>query len=233
LISIVGHPVIQRLFMKIDIGCGLSKRPGFVGVDISPLLGVDHVVDIEREPLPFPDNSVEQVYCSHCLEHLSNLNNALSEIGRVCKNNATIEICVPYGHHNDAHLLGHNISHTEELWYRFSTLNADFWYHVLNGRWRWQEIRYVITEDVLTDLDRHNVSTEFAIRYFNNVIKEMVMVFSYTSEVTAQRFFPARYFSTRREGPRQLLSQALPLEAVDGAGDFVARSIEIEHLRRD
>jgi hypothetical protein len=31
---------------------------------------VDHIIDLEQERLPFPDNSVSHVFSSHCLEHL-------------------------------------------------------------------------------------------------------------------------------------------------------------------
>lgn len=53
---------------KIDLGCGPNKKPGFFGVDQTAFPGVDLVFNL-RQPWPWSDNSVEEVHCSHCLEH--------------------------------------------------------------------------------------------------------------------------------------------------------------------
>ncbi len=58
------------MIYKLDLGCGPKKRAGYVGVDALPAPGVDYVIDIETEPLPFPDGSVSHVFSSHCPEHL-------------------------------------------------------------------------------------------------------------------------------------------------------------------
>ena len=60
--------------VKLDIGCGGNKKPGFVGVDQYAMPGVDHVFRIGGEKWPFEDNSVEEAHSSHFLEHLTNLN---------------------------------------------------------------------------------------------------------------------------------------------------------------
>ena len=48
--------------MRIDIGCGASKKPGHTGIDKAAAPGVDLVVDFERERLPFDDGTVEAIY---------------------------------------------------------------------------------------------------------------------------------------------------------------------------
>jgi hypothetical protein len=60
--------------VKLDIGCGGNKRPGFTGVDQYAMPGVDHVFRIGADRWPFEDCSVEEAHCSHFLEHLTNLN---------------------------------------------------------------------------------------------------------------------------------------------------------------
>jgi SAM-dependent methyltransferase len=209
--------------VKIDIGCGASKRDGFIGIDIAPAPGVDHVVDIIRDPLPFVDNSVEQVYSSHCFEHLSSPINILSEIGRVCKDNAIIEICVPYGHHNDGLLCGHITFYTEEFWHHLTLLYSNFWLSILKGRWLWTEVNYVINDRVLRDIERYHFPVDFAIRYFNNVVKEFTVTFIYKSNLALQPMFPKRFFSTSRGGDRH----SLPFEnyAPEVRNDFVTLSI--------
>jgi SAM-dependent methyltransferase len=80
----------------LHIGCGMHKMPGAIGLDIVDLPGVDVVVDLERESIPFPDNSFEIVYAHHVLEHITRLNDVLTELHRVCRPGARIEIVVPY-----------------------------------------------------------------------------------------------------------------------------------------
>ncbi len=43
---------------EIDISSGSHAKCGYLGISHVACTGVDYVVDIEREPLPFPDNSV-------------------------------------------------------------------------------------------------------------------------------------------------------------------------------
>ncbi len=81
--------------MKLDIGCGTRKKEGFKGVDILPLEGVDYVCDLEKK-LPFEDNSVEEIFCSHTLEHIHNFPELMAEFWRVCKPGAKVRILVPY-----------------------------------------------------------------------------------------------------------------------------------------
>ncbi len=57
--------------MKLDLGCGRRKKEGFVGVDQYAMDGVDVVMNIGTEAWPWPDNSVEEINCSHFFEHLT------------------------------------------------------------------------------------------------------------------------------------------------------------------
>jgi predicted SAM-dependent methyltransferase len=88
---LLSHPVL-----KIDIGCGYAKRDGFLGVDKDAAPGVDHVVDVEREPLPFGDRTVDTIFSSHCFEHLADQALIFHEMSRVAVNGATLEIWTPY-----------------------------------------------------------------------------------------------------------------------------------------
>lgn len=80
----------------LHLGCGTHKMPGAIGVDIVALPGVDIVLDLDREQLPFPENTFEIVYAHHVLEHLKNLAEVLGEIHRVCKPGAIVDVLVPY-----------------------------------------------------------------------------------------------------------------------------------------
>jgi SAM-dependent methyltransferase len=81
--------------IKVDLGCGPVKRPGFVGIDRFPLPGVDITADINKG-IPLPDDSVDYLVASHSLEHFDDLPSAIHEIHRVCKDRALVTIVAPY-----------------------------------------------------------------------------------------------------------------------------------------
>lgn len=80
--------------VKLDVGCGPYKRPGHVGVDLDPQLGVDVLGDATH--LPFRDSCVEHIHTRNTLEHIPALFDALREFYRVSNNGATLEITVPH-----------------------------------------------------------------------------------------------------------------------------------------
>jgi SAM-dependent methyltransferase len=56
--------------MKLDLACGTGCTPGFEGVDIAPLPGVMHVVNLLDFPWHLADESAEEIVCNHFIEHL-------------------------------------------------------------------------------------------------------------------------------------------------------------------
>jgi SAM-dependent methyltransferase len=79
----------------IDIGCGDSKRPGSIGVDVARIAGVDLLADVTRG-LPFADSTVDAVHASHVLEHFDDLTAVMDEIWRVCRPGARLYVTVPH-----------------------------------------------------------------------------------------------------------------------------------------
>jgi SAM-dependent methyltransferase len=112
--------------MKIDLGCGLAKEPGFIGLDRFPLAGVDVVCDLSRG-IPLPDNSVTEVNASHSLEHVDDLMGVMREIYRVCRHGAILCILAPYAH-TSVNLANpyHKFAFNEDT-PRFFTSNPQFW----------------------------------------------------------------------------------------------------------
>jgi len=81
--------------MKLHLGCGYDKKEGYVNCDISEEVNPDKIVDINKT-LPFEDNSVEEIFMNHVLEHTPKPLEVMKEFYRVCKNDAKIKIQVPY-----------------------------------------------------------------------------------------------------------------------------------------
>ena len=82
----------------LDIGCGRKKIEGAVGIDFSSMSDADFVIDINHERLPFDDNSVDFIFSSHTLEHLSldGFFHVMRESYRVLQAGAQFKIVVPY-----------------------------------------------------------------------------------------------------------------------------------------
>ena len=55
--------------IKLDIGCGKNKKEGFVGIDIDPGSNADIIAS--ALDLPFEGSSVDEMNCSHLVEHFS------------------------------------------------------------------------------------------------------------------------------------------------------------------
>lgn len=91
--------------VKLDLGCGKNKQPGFIGVDKIPFDGVDVVLDIGICRLPYDDNSVEEIHSSHFVEHLTQQERVhlFNEIYRVLKPEGTARIITPHWSHERAY----------------------------------------------------------------------------------------------------------------------------------
>ena len=80
---------------RLNLGCGRDIRPGYVNLDVVKMPGIDVVADLER-PLPFADDSFDEVFTSHVLEHVGDLFPLLAELRRICRQGAVIRIFVPH-----------------------------------------------------------------------------------------------------------------------------------------
>lgn len=92
-----GHAITVAVPTKLDLGCGPRKALGFIGVDRLNLPGVDVVLDIIKDPWPWEDNSVEEVHCSHFMEHLDSMERCafLNNLYRILKPGGKATIICP------------------------------------------------------------------------------------------------------------------------------------------
>lgn len=80
--------------LMVNIGAGKTFIPGFINVDIAPV--ADVVLNLDKDKLPFDDNSVDVIFSYHALEHTNEYLFALSEIHRVLKHGGRFLLGVPY-----------------------------------------------------------------------------------------------------------------------------------------
>lgn len=81
----------------LDLGCGIRKEPGHIGLDRLPLKGVDVVIELGRDRWPYEDNSVDGARSVHQFEHLTlpERTHWLNELHRVLKPGARCLFIVP------------------------------------------------------------------------------------------------------------------------------------------
>jgi SAM-dependent methyltransferase len=159
--------------LSIDVGCGAKKRPGTLGVDALALPGVDHVVNLDEQPLPFEDSSVGAIFSSHCMEHVRDPLRLLREMFRVAAHGAKFELWVPYGWDSDAQLFDHKNYFNERHFDHVARLHPEFWREQLGAGLVVDEIVLALDDHVPEDMARAGVDIAFAIRYHINVVREI------------------------------------------------------------
>jgi predicted SAM-dependent methyltransferase len=84
--------------LRLIFGCGVTRYPGWVGVDCFRGESVDLLLDLRR-PLPFANSSVDYCYSEHFLEHLypDEARQHLEEVRRILRPGGVYRIVVPAG----------------------------------------------------------------------------------------------------------------------------------------
>lgn len=83
--------------LKLEVGCGptwITKRIDFIGLDKLDF-GQEIVWDVEQG-IPLPDNSCEEIFCEHTLEHVVDLMGVMDEFWRVLKPEGKLTAIVPH-----------------------------------------------------------------------------------------------------------------------------------------
>lgn len=114
--------------VRLDLGCGTRCKDGFVGVDSRAFAGVHVVCDLGKEHWPWDHNSVDEVHCSHMVEHLTPAERIhfANELHRVLKPGGKATIITP--HWASVRAYG-------DLTHQWPPV-VSFWYLYLNAEWR-------------------------------------------------------------------------------------------------
>ena len=101
-------------YARLDLACGNSKRDGFIGIDISKNTQADLICNLddfiwslfptnENETFNFldenyhiKDGSIDEIFCSHYVEHVLDLQCFANELYRIMKPNGKITFIAPY-----------------------------------------------------------------------------------------------------------------------------------------
>lgn len=85
--------VHNRNKRKLNLG-GMGEKKGFIDIGLHKSANILH--DLNVVPFPFYDNSIEEIYCSHTLEHLREPIQFFDECYRIMKKGAVMTIKVPH-----------------------------------------------------------------------------------------------------------------------------------------
>jgi SAM-dependent methyltransferase len=98
---------------KLNLGCGMFKKKGFVNVDFVSACKPDVLHNLNKIPYPFEDNSFSYIEANHLLEHLSSPMEVMQELRRILKPNGKLIIRVPHfsrGFSHPEHIRGFDVS---------------------------------------------------------------------------------------------------------------------------
>jgi hypothetical protein len=114
---------------RLDLGAGKGRHgEGWTTVDIRADFGADVTCDLGKERWPWEDNSVEEAWASHFVEHLTAEQRIhfANELHRVLLPGRSATIITPHWNSNRAY---------GDLTHQWPPV-AEFWYFYLNADWR-------------------------------------------------------------------------------------------------
>jgi SAM-dependent methyltransferase len=80
----------------LDVGCGINKLQGSIGIDRNPASRADVLCDLDRFPYPFRDSSFDALQAVHVIEHVSDVIRTMEEFHRLVRDGGEVYIVTPH-----------------------------------------------------------------------------------------------------------------------------------------
>jgi SAM-dependent methyltransferase len=80
----------------LDVGCGVNKYPGAIGIDRIAGTAADVLCDLDHFPYPFADRTFSEVRAVHVIEHVSDVIRTMEEFHRLLVPGGTVYIATPH-----------------------------------------------------------------------------------------------------------------------------------------
>ncbi|MFA5841394.1 MAG: methyltransferase domain-containing protein [Candidatus Paceibacterota bacterium] len=88
--------IMKENMKKLNLGCGVSRKEGYVNIDWQKETNPDVVHNLNVFPYPFPDDFFDSIEASHILEHLNSPFDVMRELRRILKKGGSLYIKVPH-----------------------------------------------------------------------------------------------------------------------------------------
>jgi len=162
---------------KLHLGCGKTILKEWINLDITKGQGVDIVADLEKcseTPLPFEDNSIDEFFASHLIEHIHHTLPMMQELHRIAKNDAKAVFRLPYGSSDDAY---EDPTHVRQYFLNsFGYFSQPYYWRAdygYRGDWKTEKISLLVSEAVYKDKSFHEIYEDVMKR--RNVVSEMIV----------------------------------------------------------
>ena len=136
--------------MILNLGSYINPMSGAINVDILKWMGVDRIVDLEKLPWPWSDQSFDRVYAIDIVEHLAKLTKVeiFRELARIMKPHGLATVRVPCATHPWALA---SLQHAHSFMYNsLEESYAQPWFKCENIRVRFSDSDRDYTFNVLT-----------------------------------------------------------------------------------
>jgi SAM-dependent methyltransferase len=80
----------------LDVGCGINKLAGAIGIDRNPASKADVLCDLDRFPYPFAADSFDRLEAVHVIEHLADVIRAMEEFHRLVRAAGRVRVVTPH-----------------------------------------------------------------------------------------------------------------------------------------
>jgi SAM-dependent methyltransferase len=80
----------------LDVGCGINKHPGAIGLDSNPHTRADVIASLDHFPFPFRDSSFREVRAIHVIEHVADVIRTIEEFHRLLAPGGRATIVTPH-----------------------------------------------------------------------------------------------------------------------------------------
>jgi SAM-dependent methyltransferase len=80
----------------LDVGCGIRKYPGSIGIDFNSASAADVICDLDSFPYPFACRTFDNLRAIHVIEHVTDIVRTMEEFHRLVKPGGRIRIETPH-----------------------------------------------------------------------------------------------------------------------------------------
>jgi len=94
--GLAGSRKIVNSMRILDVGCGINKKAGAIGIDRNPASKADVLCDLDRFPYPFRDSSFDGLQAVHVIEHVADVIRSMEEFHRLVRAGGEVTIVTPH-----------------------------------------------------------------------------------------------------------------------------------------